>query len=89
MSKVTGGAIVDAAMGSSAAAFIELTTSSGQSHSGSAAMVPCIRTDLHVTASVGANASAFGVAVGDANKEIFRKDITRVKPSEDLLCKNI
>jgi hypothetical protein len=89
MSKVTGGAIVDAAMGSSAAAFIELTTSSGQSHSGSAAMVPCTRTDLHITASVGANASAFGVAVGDANKEIFRKDITRVKPSEDMLCKSI
>jgi hypothetical protein len=38
---------------------------------------------------VGANASAFGVAVGDANKEIFRKDITRVKPSEDMLCKNL
>ena len=89
MSKVTGGAIVDATLGSSAAAFIELTTSSGQSHSGSAAMVPCTRTDLHITASVGANASAFGVAVGDANKEIFRKDITRVKPSEDMLCKSI
>ncbi|MEO6528305.1 MAG: hypothetical protein ABIP93_16915 [Gemmatimonadaceae bacterium] len=89
MSKVTAGAIVDATLGSSAAAFIELTTSSGQSHSGSAAMVPCTRTDLHVTASVGANASAFGVAVGNADKEIFRKDITRVKPSEAMLCKSI
>ena len=89
MSKVTGGAIVDAAMGSGAAAYIELTTSSGQSHSGSAAMVPCTRTDLHVTAGVGANASAFGVSVGNADKEIFRKDITRVKPSEDMLCKSI
>ncbi|MDB4881320.1 MAG: hypothetical protein JWL95_86, partial [Gemmatimonadetes bacterium] len=89
MSKVTGANIVDATLGSSAAAYIELMTSSGQSHSGSAAMVPCTRTDLHVTASVGANASAFGVAVGNADKEIYRKDITRVKPSEDMLCKSI
>lgn len=89
MSKVTGSAIVDAAMGSQAAAYIELLTSSGQSHSGTAVMVPCTRTDLHITASVGANASAFGVAVGNVDKEIFRKDYSRVKPSEDLLCKNI
>jgi hypothetical protein len=89
MSKVTGGKIVDAALGSSAAAFIELTTSSGQSHSGTAAMVPCTRTDLYITATVGANASAFGAAVGNADKQIFRKDVTRVRPSEDMLCKSI
>ena len=28
-------------------------------------------------------------SVGNADKEIFRKDYTRVKPSENLLCKNI
>lgn len=89
MSKVTGSGIVDAAMGSSAAAFIEMTTSSGQSHTGTAVMSVCTRTDLHIAANVGANASAFGVAVGNADKEIFRKDYTRVKPSENLLCKNI
>jgi hypothetical protein len=89
MSKVTGAAIVDAAMGSSAAAFIELMTSSGQSHTGTAATSVCTRTDLHITGNVGANASAFGVGVGDVDKEIFRKDYTRVKPSENLLCKNI
>lgn len=89
MSQVTGANIVDAAMGSGAAAWIELTTSSGQSHSGAAVMVPCTRTDVHMTASVGANAKAFGASVGDANKEIFKKDFSRVVPSEDALCKNL
>jgi hypothetical protein len=87
MSKVTGKNIVDAAMGSSAAAYIELTTSVGTSHSGSAAMVPCTRTDLHMSAKVGVSAKAFGQSVGDGDKEIFKRDTTRVKPSEDALCK--
>lgn len=86
MSQVTGSKIVDAAMGSSAAAYIELTTSSGMSHSGTAAMVPCTRTDLHMAVKVGANAKAFGQAVGDADQEIFKKDMTRVQPSENALC---
>jgi hypothetical protein len=89
MGQVTGGKIVDAAMGSGAAAWIELTTSSGQSATGNAVMVPCHRTDLHMKASVGANAKAFGAAVGDADKVIFQKDFTRVFPSEDVLCKGI
>ncbi len=87
MSEVTASKIADAAMGSDAAAFIELTTSSGTSHSGSAAMVPCTRTDLHMWVMVGASAHAMGQSVGDASKEIFRKDFTRVVPSEDALCK--
>lgn len=89
MSEVTASKIADAAMGSDAAAFLELTTSSGTSHSGSAAMVPCTRTDLHMWVMVGASAHAMGQSVGDASKEIFRKDVTRVVPSEDALCKNI
>ncbi len=89
MSKVTGANIVDATLGSSAAAYIELTTSSGQSHSGTAVMVACTRTDLHMSAKVGANAKAFGAAVGDVDKEIFKKDITRVVPSENMLCKGV
>lgn len=89
MSSVTAGKIVDAALGSSAAAYIELTTSSGVSHSGSAAMVPCTRTDLHMSAAVGASAKAFGQSVGDAEKVIFKKDITRIVPSEDMLCKGV
>jgi hypothetical protein len=89
MAQVTAGKIVDAAMGSDAAAFIELTTSTGMSHTGAAVMVPCTRTDLHMTAVVGASANAFGQKVGNVEKEIFKKDFTRVVPSEDMLCKNI
>lgn len=89
MSQVTGKNIVDTAMGSEAAAFIELTTTSGMSHTGTAVMVPCTRTDLHMTVNVGASAKAFGQGVGDVNKEIFRKDVTRVRPSENALCKNL
>jgi hypothetical protein len=89
MSQVTAGNIVDAAMGSNAAAYIELTTSSGMSHTGTAVLVPCTRTDLRMAASVGASAKAFGQSVGDAEKQIFKKDITRIVPSEDMLCKNI
>lgn len=87
MSQVTGKNIVDAAMGSSAAAYIEMTTSLGTSHSGSAAMVPCTRTDLHMGISVGFSAKAFGQGVADSDKQLFKMDTTRVKPSEDMLCK--
>jgi len=87
MSQVTATKIVDAAMGSNAAAYIELTTSVGTSHSGSSAMVPCTRTDLHMAANVGVSAKAFGQSVGDADKEIFKLDTTRVKPDQDMLCK--
>ncbi len=87
MSQVTGKNIVDAAMGSNAAAYIEVTTSVGTSHSGSAAMVPCTRTDLHMAANIGFTASAFGQGVADTDKELFKLDTTRVKPDQDMLCK--
>jgi len=89
MSQVTGAKIVDAAMGSNGAAYIELTTSSGMSHTGTAVMVPCTRTDLHMAVKVGASAKAFGQSVGDADREIFKKDITRVRPSENALCNGV
>ena len=89
MSQVTGTKIVDAAMGSNAAAYIELTTTSGMSHTGTAVMVPCTRTDLHMSVKVGASAKAFGQSVGDAEKEIFKKDVTRVRPSENALCNGV
>ena len=89
MSLVTAGKIVDSAMGSNGAAYIELTTSSGMSHTGTAVLSPCTRTDLHMAVHVGASANAFGQSVGDVRKEIFKKDITRIVPSEDMLCKGI
>ncbi|MCY7353610.1 MAG: hypothetical protein LH470_00700, partial [Lysobacter sp.] len=89
MSKVTATQIADAAMGSDAAAFIQLVTTSGMSHTGTAVMVPCTRTDLHMSVKVGTSAKAFGQSVGDAEKEIFKKDVTRVRPSENALCNSV
>lgn len=89
MSQVTGTKIVDAAMGSNAAAYIELTTTSGMSSTGSAVLSPCTRTDLHMSVDVGASAQAFGQSVGDADRQIFKKDVTRVRPSENALCNSI
>lgn len=54
MSKVTAKGVVDAAMGSEAAAYIQLVTTSGMSHSGTAVMVPCTRTDVYMSVKVGA-----------------------------------
>jgi hypothetical protein len=86
MSEVTATKIVDTAMASNAAAWIELTTSSGMSHTGTAVMVPCTRNDLHMSVKVGANAKAFGQAVGDADHTIFEKGLTDIRPSENALC---
>jgi hypothetical protein len=89
MSQVTAGKIVDAAMGSSAAAYIEFIASTGVSHSGSAVIVPCTRTDVHLKAEVGASANGFGQSIGDVQKTIFTKDYARVVPSENQLCKSL
>ena len=89
LSEVTPTKIVDAAMGSDAAAYIELITTSGMSHTGTAVMVPCTRTDLHMAVKVGASAHALGQGAGDVDKEIFAKDVTRVRPSGNAMCNNI
>jgi hypothetical protein len=89
MSQVTAGKIVDAAMGSNAAAYFEFTASTGMSHSGSAVIVPCTRTDVYLSGAVGASANGFGQNIGNAQKTIFTKDYTRVVPSENQLCKGL
>ena len=89
MSQVTAGKIVDAAMGSNAAAYIEFIASTGVSHSGSAVIVACTRTDVHLKADVGASANGFGQSIGNAQKTIFTKDYTGVVPSENQLCKSL
>lgn len=81
--------VVEAAMGSDGAAFIELVTTSGMSSTGNAVLTPCIRTDLHMAINVGASAKAFGQEVGNADREIFSKAFTHVKPSENQVCNGI
>ena len=87
--QVSAGKIVEAAMGSKAAAYIEFIASTGVSHTGSAVLVPCTRTDVHLKADVGASANGFGQSIGDVQKTILTKDFTRVVPSEDQLCKSL
>lgn len=89
LSKVTATKIVDDAMGSEAAAHLELITTSGTSHTGNAVLNPCTRTDLHMWVKVGASAKALGESVGSAEKEIYKKDFTKIDPPNDALCKNL
>jgi hypothetical protein len=89
LSKVTAGGVVDAAMGSDAAAYIQLVSSSGMSHSGSAVMVPCTRNDVFMSVKVGVSAQALGQNLGSADKEIYKKELTRVFPSNNTLCNSL
>ena len=89
MNVISPSKVVEAAMGSDGAAFIELVTTSGMSATGNAVQPACIRTDLHMKINVGASAKAFGQEVGNVDKEIFTKDFTRVKPSENQVCNGI
>jgi len=81
--------IVGAAMGSDAAGFIELVTSSGMSASGMSAFTPCTRTDFNLLVRVGASAQAFGKQIGKMTEEIFRKRVSRVNPPGTKLCDGI
>ena len=69
--------------------YFEFTASTGMSHSGSTVIVPCTRTDVHLTANVGASANGFGQSVGDVQKRILSKDYTKVVPSNNQLCKGL
>ncbi len=75
------------AVKSNADAYVELVTSSGASFSGESAIVPCTRTDIHVTVTVGASATAFGQQAGKVSKEVYRKDFLRVDPPGNHLCR--
>ena len=74
------------AMTSDAAAFIELVTSTGMSDSGLSVLTPCTRVDMSLSAIVGTSATAIGQKIGDARKEIFKKQLTTVMPKGNRLC---
>jgi hypothetical protein len=86
MGQFSGKNIVDAAMGSNAAAYFELVTTSGQSHSGSMVLSPCTRLDLHLSADVGVTAKALGVTMADEQTNVFKKDFTRINPESNKMC---
>ena len=87
--QVSAGKTVDVAMGSNAAAYLEFIASTGVSHSGTAVVSQCTRTDVHIKADVGASANALGQGVGTTQKTIFTKDFTRVVPGANELCKSL
>jgi hypothetical protein len=80
---------VEAAMGSDAAAYIELVTSSGMSASGMSAFSPCTRTDLRFLVRVGASGQAFGMQAPKISEDVFMKTVSRVEPPGIKLCENI
>jgi hypothetical protein len=80
---------VEAAMGSNAAAYIELVTSSGMSASGMSAFSPCTRTDLRFLVRVGASGQAFGMEAPKLSEDVFVKTVSRVEPPGTKLCENI
>jgi hypothetical protein len=80
---------VDMAMKSDAAAYFEMVSSSGMSFTGMSAIAPCTRHDIHLWGKVGASAEAFGQDVAKSEKEIFRKDFTRIDPPGTHLCESV
>lgn len=43
----------------------------------------------HMALNVGASAKAFGQGIGDVDKEVFKKDVNRVRPSKNALCNSV
>jgi hypothetical protein len=78
--------VAENALRSDAAGFVEVITSTGMSHTGMSAIVPCTRTDIHLMVKVGASVQAFGQDVGKVGTEIFKKDYENVNPPGTRLC---
>jgi hypothetical protein len=89
LGQITMGKAVNAALGSDAAAYLEVITTSGMSHTGMSVLTPCSRTDLHLSANVGAAAEMFGQKLGNTQKNIFKKDLKRIEPPGTPLCENL
>jgi hypothetical protein len=79
----------DVALGSEATAYFEFVTTSGTSFSGMSAINPCSRSDISLSANVGASAEAFKASVGKTEKNIFKKKITVISPPGVPLCENV
>jgi hypothetical protein len=79
----------DVALGSNATAYFEFITTSGTSFSGMSAFNPCSRSDITLSANVGASAEAFKASVGKTEKNIFKKQITHIEPPGVPLCESV
>jgi hypothetical protein len=77
------------ALKTDAAAYFQIIGTSASSFTGFSAISPCSRYDLNIVASVGASAEAWGQSIASINKEIYRKDMTKVDPPGMKLCEDI
>jgi hypothetical protein len=80
---------IQTAIKSDAAAYFEMVSSAGMSFTGASAIVPCSRHDIHLWGKVGASAEAFGQDVGEVEKDVFKKDFTRIDPPGTRLCEEV
>jgi hypothetical protein len=78
---------VDAMLKSDAAAYLELDTTTAMSDSGMSVVRPCSKTEIHLSATVGASAQAFGLSAGSTKSVLFKKDFTRIDPPGATLCR--
>lgn len=74
---------------SDATAFFEMVTSAGMSSTGMSVIAPCTRHDFHLWGKVGVSAQLMGVSAGQAAKDIFRTDLTRIDPPGNHLCEAV
>ena len=58
-------------------------------NTGASAITPCTRTDLRLLVKVGTHAEAFGFQAESAEKDIFKKDSTRIDPPGTHLYKSV
>ncbi len=80
------GKAVKASLASDAAAFFEMVTSCGMSHTGLSVIEPCTRHDISLSGKVGFSAEAFGQPLAEENQEIFSTDLSYVDPPGSGLC---
>ncbi len=77
------------ALSTQGAVYFQIIGTSASSFTGFSTVSPCSRYDLNIVASVGASAQAWGQTIGALNKEIYRKDKTKIDPPGMKLCENI
>lgn len=80
------GKAAEASLKSDAAAYFEMVTTCGMSHTGLSVVYPCTRHDISLTGKVGVSAEAFGQSLGEATKDIFSKDFTYIDPPDSATC---
>jgi hypothetical protein len=87
LSSIKLSSAVSNAMKSDAAAYFEVVTSSGMSHSGASVIIPCTRNELAISAFVGGSVEAFAMPVARTYKTVFEKKVVHIDPPGVKLCR--